>query len=210
MVKKNKPQYNNIFVDFDGVISNSNELKKQNILKAATTYLSVSQTKDFVSYFTSNNGIPREKKIYSYIKDVKIADKILIDYNKLNVSLLNAPLINGVEEFLKKNTQTKIIVLSGGDLEEISKYLAFHLIDIFFTDILCGPKTKEDNIKNYNLSYPALFIGDSLHDYEIAQKFNFDFVFMFGATQEAEWQNHIFKNTLFIKDFINFELLWEK
>ena len=182
-MKSDLVNYNQIFLDFDGVISDSNELKSKNILKASLNYLNPTLAIKFVEYFTSNNGIPREKKVYEYFSDNILANEILLSYNELNKNLINAPIIEGVVDFLYEYRDIPIYILSGGDRSEIEEYLFFNSIQQCFQKVLCGPETKEQNLASIHITTPALFIGDSLHDYEVSKKFNLDFIFLFGASQ---------------------------
>ena len=65
MIKLNK--YKSVIFDFDGVILDSNNIKKESIREAAFGILSQQKLNEFVTYFTDNNGIPREGKIAKFI-----------------------------------------------------------------------------------------------------------------------------------------------
>ena len=63
-----------IYLDFDGVISDSNDTKASNI---STAYFNVfgEQNDEFVDFFTSNNGVPRESKLSQYFGDEELETK---------------------------------------------------------------------------------------------------------------------------------------
>ena len=63
--------------DCDGVILNSNFIKEQNIEEVVSQYLSGNRLTNFLNYFNSNSGIPREVKIKKFIKSSKTQDLIL-------------------------------------------------------------------------------------------------------------------------------------
>jgi len=199
MLKKNKQ----IYLDFDGVICDSNFLKTQNIYTATLQILNANEAKRFTDYFTSMNGVPREKKTLEYFGNPIVVEQILAIYTQLNKNLINANITDGLIDFLIKHKENELIIISGGNKNEIITYLHKNKIINYFLKVLSGPKTKEENLKNFPIKYPALLIGDSYHDYEVATKFNLDFIFMYGATQEANWRNANFNNTKFTKDFIN-------
>lgn len=193
--------YKKIILDFDGVIADTNSIKKQNILSASLNFLSESEANSFATFFTRNNGIPREKKIFSYFSDHAIAKDILNSYNMLNENLINAKTIEGLEDFLIENNDIPISILSGGARSEIESFLLRKSLRKYFAEIMCGPKTKEENLDLVDLIKPALFIGDSAHDYEVAQKFSLDFVFLYGTSQEVELTHEKFPGALFYKNF---------
>jgi HAD superfamily hydrolase (TIGR01549 family) len=196
--------FKQIFLDFDGVIADTNTLKKQNIMAALLNYIDESDANKFVTYFIANNGIPREKKIFAYFSDKALALKILNSYNSLNKNLIDAMLIEGLVEFLNKNKHIPIFILSGGDRLEIEDFLLCKSIRKYFTEILCGPKTKEENLELFDLKRPALYIGDSAHDYELAKKFYLEFIFLYGTSQEVEWSDKKFPDASFFKNFNEF------
>lgn len=184
----NNNNFNQIFLDFDGVICDSNSLKAENIFKASSIFTDENNAKKFTEFFIKNNGIPREYKTIQYFRNEILAEKILVEYEKLNENLIDAVLNPGLLEFLEFYDFKEIFILSGGSKYEIKEYLNKKNIVDYFDAIFCGPKTKEQNLKNINIAYPALFIGDSVHDYEVAKKFNLDFIFMYGATQVFNWK----------------------
>lgn len=193
---------NQMFFDFDGVICDSNLLKAKNIYKAALQLVNEAEARRFTNYFTSKNSVPREIKTMDFFRDVKVADKILSLYKDLNKNLVEAKMMPGLIDFLTANAEKEFIILSGGSYNEIIAYITKHEIDGYFKTVLCGPKTKEDNLKTHRIKSPACFIGDSFHDYKVARKFSLRFIFMYGATQETSWKNAKFENAIVTKDFI--------
>jgi HAD superfamily hydrolase (TIGR01549 family) len=198
----NLNKYKTILIDFDGVIANTNIIKGSNIFNAAQTFVCLEDAENFRKYFTANNGVPRELKASEFFKNPELEDKVLALYNKLNTNLLNAELAPGLVDFLKKTNDLDLVVLSGGDFNEVTSYLSFHKLLEFFSSVLCGPKTKNENLNSLNLNNQALFIGDSLHDYEVAVHNNLDFIFMYGWSQDEYINNTISKDLTMIRDFV--------
>lgn len=170
--------YYQIFLDFDGVICDSNNIKKKNIFSATRKYTNSTVAKDFAKFFIRNSGIPREQKIFNYFNDTRLSELILTEYNKLNESLIMAPIMPGLKEFLEARINKEIYILSGGNKEEILKYLKKNEILHYIKEILSGPLTKIENLIKIKIYYPALFIADSEYDYFVARKFNLDFILM--------------------------------
>ncbi|MFQ3598946.1 MAG: HAD family hydrolase [Chloroherpetonaceae bacterium] len=201
-------QVDNLILDCDGVILDSNFLKEKNIFEATRTYTNADTAQAFSKYFTDNNGLPREYKITTYFGDKNLSQKILLLYNRLNkASLLNAPFTYGFEQFLDKtNGLFKRYVLSGGDESELKCVLLQKGINHRFEKIMGAPKTKYEHLSELNLKGKTLYIGDSKLDYEVACHFQFDFIFMSGYTQFTEW-NRFFSGQSQVKIIKNLSKL---
>ena len=190
-----------IFIDFDGVISNTNFIKEKNI-KNATKKILGKQDELFIKYFTTNNGIPRELKLKSYFNDEKLEKKILDKYSDLNNNLDNAELNLGLLDFLEINKDENLFILSGGDLNEIEYLLKKNNILNYFSDVLTGPKTKSQHLSSIKLNSHDFFIGDSNHDYQVSKKFNLKFIFMTDFSQEKYPYNFLDYKVQITKNFL--------
>ena len=78
----NFKKYNSFIFDFDGVILDSNNIKKIAIGKAVQGVLSSQKAREFVDYFVSLNGIPREVKIEKYVPKGQFL-QVLSKYEKI-------------------------------------------------------------------------------------------------------------------------------
>lgn len=205
LILTNYSEFDAIILDFDGVVVNSNDIKKRYITLASKEFCSLVQHQEFVEYFIGNNGIPREKKIFEFFC-LTDGHKILKNYNDLlENSIGDIELTRGLISFLDllKSQSIKVHILSGGDRDEVMKILKLNKIDNYFTFVMGGPKTKEENLVLNKINGNILFIGDSKKDYEVAVENNFNFMFMHGSSQFYEWKEY-FKNKpilSFIKDF---------
>ncbi|MCK9162308.1 MAG: HAD hydrolase-like protein [Arcobacteraceae bacterium] len=201
----NFSKYDNIIFDFDGVIIDSNFIKEKCISQASKNYAQKDYHNNFIEYFTKNNGIPRELKIAKFFSKDE-AKQIQIDYeNCLFQYLNNLELTAGLVDFLYllKFHNIKPYILSGAPTNEIYSILKIKKIDTYFVEIFGGPRTKEANLQKFAKIEKTLFIGDSQIDYEVADKFKFDFIFMYGYTQFDTWKE-FFKDKkilMSIKDF---------
>jgi phosphoglycolate phosphatase-like HAD superfamily hydrolase len=197
--------YAEIFFDLDGVILDTNSIKKHNI-GMAVAFKEVSFREEFVSYFTSNNGIPRELKINNYFVGGE-ADKVLESYNRLNQDSLNeAKPVPGVVALLQDLFQQGIPlhVFTGGTEKE-SRNLLYGLgLASYFSGIHGGPRTKKENFDQQTHHHPILMFGDSLSDYEFAESRDLDFVFVHGYTQFSGWQEFFSSRSIIaaIPDFL--------
>lgn len=190
-----------IFIDFDGVICDTNRLKENNI-KEAYKYVFGHYNDDFVHFFTSNNGLPREMKLSKYFNAPNLEKKILTKYYSLNKNLLSAKLNDGFLDYLKINTKSDIFVLSGGDYTEITSFLKKNKILHLFNDVLTGPETKSENLSKFHVNSEDLFIGDSKHDYFVAKEYSLNFIFMSEYSQESPPYSFLDKSVVIIKNFV--------
>lgn len=183
--------YDTLILDVDGVILDSNNMKAQNILFAATPFANRVNLGEFVQYFISMNGVPREGKVAKYFGEETDATKrILAEYTRRNTeSLLKVNLTEGLKEFLMRwKNRCVIYALSGGDETEVKMVLEHNKIHSYFTEILGGPISKKVHLKRLGISGKTLFIGDSKHDFLVAEEFGFEFIFMYQYTQFKEWK----------------------
>jgi len=204
----NLKSYQNIILDFDGVILDSNFIKENAIREVANFFLNDKESEEFVNYFISNNGIPREIKIKKYISDIDRFHNFLNRYNEiLKTNLKNAKFTTNAKYFIKMLdlNNLPVYILSGGDKKEVVAFLKFHDLLNLFTKVMGGPKTKFDNMNDLTLNGKTLYIGDSLIDYEVAKTYSFDFVYMYQYTQFKEWREY-FKNKREVKVIKNFEV----
>jgi phosphoglycolate phosphatase-like HAD superfamily hydrolase len=194
--KKNEllfDKYKTIIFDFDGVILDSNNIKKSAIAESVKDVLSTKKTIEFVKYFVRLNGVPREEKIAKYVPKEQY-EFVLDKYESIiNKKLKSAKLIPGVKDIVLALSSLKkgMIVLSGGKQEEVFQLLVDRGLSENFNGVYGGPKNKEENLKGLVLEEPVLYFGDSEVDYLISKKNGFDFVFVYGASSIVDWKNKV-------------------
>lgn len=111
----NLKDVNNIFIDFDGVIVDSNVFKEISIEKSIFEVLSKNiKTIEAIKYFNQNAGISRKEKLAVFF-DKREVSEIMESYSKkCNDFFLRASPTVGVEEFLeflkKNNNNIKIYI----------------------------------------------------------------------------------------------------
>lgn len=185
--------YDSILLDCDGVILNSNFIKEKNIKIVLSKYLFGNDLNICIEYFNNNAGLTRETKLKLFISDEIILNKILNEYNSLNLkSLINAPIVKGLKKLIQiaKYKSINVDVLSGGDQEELIKILTIKNILHFFNNVCGGPISKVEHLQNIKLSNNSIFFGDSAYDFKIAQKFNIDFGLIYGQTDQIFTNNN--------------------
>jgi len=191
MKKINLQKYNSFIFDFDGVILDSNNIKKNAISESVIGILSSERAEEFVNYFINLNGVPREVKIAKYIPKEKY-EYVLNKYESIiDKRLQCAKLIPGVRDIIQTLSRLKksMIVLSGGTQTEVLQLLVKKGLSENFDGVFGGPKNKEENLQGLSLKEPVLYFGDSEVDYLVSKNNNFDFVFVYGASNIIEWEN---------------------
>lgn len=186
----NLNQYNSVIFDFDGVILDSNFVKKLAIGQAVEGVLSVEKAQEFVDYFVGLNGVPREVKIAKYVPQAQY-EHVLNKYESIiEKELKSAQLIPGIVDTIQQLSKLKkgMIVLSGGTQSEVEELLLERGLLHHFSAVLGGPKNKTENLATVALKRPVLYFGDSKVDYQVAMDNDFDFVFVYGASNIEDWQ----------------------
>jgi phosphoglycolate phosphatase-like HAD superfamily hydrolase len=83
-------------------------------------------------------------------------------------------------------------VISGGNQDEVRDVFRVKGLERYFTGIFGSPEDKitiiHDKLKSKDIQLPAIFIGDSRYDYEVAVENNFAFVFMSQYSEFKEWK----------------------
>jgi phosphoglycolate phosphatase-like HAD superfamily hydrolase len=197
--------YKTFIFDFDGVIFDSNNIKKNAIREAVKGVLSDKKIVNFVDYFVGLNGIPREKKIAEHVPKKKY-EYVLKKYESIiEVKLKSASLIPGVKGFIERLSRLNknMIVLSGGTETEVIQLLTDRGLINNFDGVYGGPMNKEENLQKLILARPVLYFGDSEVDYLVSKNNRFDFVFVYGASNMNDWTNKI-KEWQIINSISNF------
>ena len=181
-----------VIFDCDGVLVDTNGLNEANIRDAALACVGPDVAARFVDYFVSHNGLPREEKIAHFFPDERLQQAVLTKYNELNRgSLLDVTPVPEAAAFVEGLARRGIplYVLSGGDEGEVRALLENSGLAPFFQRIMGGPRSKMDHVEGLSLSGRTCYFGDSRYDYEVAERFGFDFFFLSRHTQFEDWQS---------------------
>lgn len=207
MKKINFQKYNSFIFDFDGVILDSNNIKKSALAEAVKGVLSEKKASKFVDYFVSLNGVPREEKIAKFVPKEQYKYVLNKYEDIISIELKNAGLIPGVKDIIHTISMLKkyMIVLSGGTQTEVISLLEDKGLLKYFDGVYGGPMNKKENLKNVILENPVLYFGDSEVDYLISKNNGFDFVFVYGASNvlNCEFKEKEWEATKVIRDFID-------
>tara|TARA_B100001248_G_scaffold200153_1_gene154431 strand:+ start:11958 stop:12608 length:651 start_codon:yes stop_codon:yes gene_type:complete len=158
-----------IFIDFDGVVVDSNKFKEHAIEESIYKLFKKNEKiLQAIHYFNSNAGISRKKKLLLFFSEEEVSLIMKIYANKCEKFFDNALPTRGFRIFLNyikdNHKNINFYILSGGERKEVKMFLNKNDLLSFFEDILCSEKTKEEHLKNINISRNDIFIGDSKHD----------------------------------------------
>ena len=194
-------KYQTIIFDCDGVVLNSNFQKIEAYRNTAITYgASKIKAEELVAYHVGLTGISRVVKFKHFLKEImheEVTDssmKTLVDnLNKEVINLLkDCEVASGIERLKIKTQKSSWMVASGGDQNELRFLFKEKKITSYFDGGIYGsPASKyeivESKLKQKNF-LPVLFLGDSLYDIQTAQKYNLDFIFVYGWTDLKDWK----------------------
>jgi len=206
----NIDKYDFFIFDCDGVILDSNKLKS-NAFAEALPNEPPDLVTEFVEYHKENGGISRYQKFRYYFegmkKQVEAEDKIekaLSNFAAIvSQGLISCNYIPGALEFIENlfKLNKRLFVVSGSDENELIQVFIKRGIDHYFEKIYGSPANKAENtgkvVSNMKKPIIGLFFGDSKSDYDSANFFGIDFVFV---KDYSEWENGLeivdHKNTI--------------
>lgn len=187
--------------DCDGVILDSNNLKTDAFFEVVLPY-GRGNAEKFIEYHKRMGGVSRYEKFrYFFEEIVKKQDyeNELISVLDAYSAIVRAKMIDSDETEGMRNLlgaipkNSKKIVVSGGDENELREVFRIKGIDQLFDEIFGSPRDKRriirDALERNMIQRPVVFIGDSRFDYAVADEFGFDFVFMSEYSEFPEWKD---------------------
>jgi len=203
-------KYKTWFFDCDGVLLDSNQLKSESFYEVALPY-GKENAQALVECNKRLGGVTRFEKFRYFFETIlgkksfeEELEKALHNFSTLVCKkLVSCPETSGVRDFLSSlPTNTRKYVVSGGAQLEIQ-----YVLDIYFNGIYGSPDSKEIIMNNIvklpGMRYPAVFIGDSRYDYEIAFEFNIDFIFVSQYSEFIKWKSYFTDKNITIVENLN-------
>ena len=196
--------YRTIIFDCDGVVLNSNHIKTEAFHAAALPY-GKTAAEALVAYHLANGGVSRYKKFGYFVENILPGrspvsgadfEHMLERYaGAVRVGLMNCEVASGLPSLRASAPRTPWMIVSGGDQQELRDIFADRdLAHYFDAGIFGSPDDKytiiERELALGSLQEPALFLGDSRLDYEVAGAFNLDFVFVSQWTEFRDWRDY--------------------
>lgn len=201
-------KYETILFDCDGVILNSNKIKSQAFYQVASVF-SIPAANELVEYNRKFGGVSRHEKFRYFINeillkfsDIKPSEEVLVasfaEYVKQG--LMHCEISPYLEDITRKFSKSQFAVVSGGHQPELREIFKLRKISSYFPGGIWGsPDTKFQIIeRHFSKLNPSatLFVGDSKLDFDVAQYFGFDFVFVSGWTEFSDWKNFVKENEI--------------
>ncbi len=196
---KNLSYYQTLIFDCDGVILNSNKVKTQAFYNSALSY-GEQAAQSLVDYHVQNGGISRYKKFELFLNELvpqeaekPSLDELLTIYaQEVRQGLLTCQIAEGLKELRQQSTNSKWLIVSGGDQNELREIFSQRgLTQLFDGGIFGSPDTKDQilskELANFNIQKPAVFFGDSKYDYQAAKAVGIDFIFLSGWSEFKDW-----------------------
>lgn len=197
--------YKTWFFDCDGVILDSNKLKTQAFYEVAKPY-GEDIANDFVHYHRTNGGISRFEKFNKLWRDMLNlkqdgVDELVQKYGEIcHRKLLQCNVTPGFTDFLSCIRGRKIVV-SGSEEKELRSIFQLRSLHSEFDAIYGSPKNKLDIISELSFDHPAVLVGDSRYDYEVAAELGLSFIFMSGFTEFEDWEEYFSdKDVMIVND----------
>jgi phosphoglycolate phosphatase-like HAD superfamily hydrolase len=200
-------RYQTLVFDCDGVILNSNKIKTAAFYEA-TKHFGHEHAQALVNYHVQSGGISRYAKVKYFISEILKQEFDEVLYQNLLArfaqavkdGLMTCDIAEGLAE-LKLKTQSKWLVVSGGDQSELRDVFAARNLEQYFDGGIFGSPDNKDiilerEISVQNITNPALFLGDSKYDYQAASFANIDFVFLNQWTEVEDWKEFCMTNQL--------------
>ncbi len=205
----NLNHYKTLIFDCDGVLLNSNKVKTEAFYKAALPY-GEQQATLLKEYHVAHGGISRYKKFEFFLDQiVKVANnreeqlKQLLDNYAQETwkGLLSCEIVGGLERLRKHFSDSRWLVVSGGDQKELRRLFSQRDIKHFFDGGIFGsPDTKDEILEREhnagNIEHPAVFMGDSSYDHRAAEVAGLDFVFISSWSELPDWEGYVSKHGL--------------
>ena len=198
-----------IIFDCDGVILNSNQVKRRAYYKVASYYYGTKPANLLIEYLAKNTGNPREHFFSHFLNNIlpsgtlgPSSEELVEEVGKeIHTGLINCEISSSLFKLRKKNPDTKWLVVSGGVQSELRDIFSIRsLTDFFDGGIYGGPMTKDEILKSLlqkgQIDYPSVYLGDSQYDFEVSSRFNLDFLFLSDWTDFKDWKNYCYNNNI--------------
>ncbi len=205
-------RYKTLVFDCDGVVLDSNKVKSDAFYNAALPY-GEEAANTLLEYHKNTGGVSRYKK-FRYFLDTIVENELenfgydaLLEAYAKNVmdGMLTCNVAKNIDKLREKTKDTKWLIVSGGDQEELRDIFKQRKLDVLFDgDIFGSPDTKEvileREILNGNIKLPVLFLGDSKYDHKASMASGLDFIFISDWTEVKDWKlwvkEHNLMNTI--------------
>jgi len=204
-MRTEKPQWQAVFFDFDGVIAASTEVKVRAFATLFAPYGPAVQ-EAVVRYHLANGGIPRWEKLRHCLETIAkqtTNDEELTRMGQAFADLVvdevvAAPLIAGALPALEQLRASSVpaFVVSGTPEDEMRLIVERKGLQSWFIEVHGSPRPKAEIVRDIldRLFYTpdrCLFIGDALADYRAAQETGLHFLGIVPAGQVSIFPENV-------------------
>lgn len=188
--------------DCDGVILNSNRIKTDAFRQVALRF-GPDAADALVQFHVRRGGVSRYRKFEHLLVDILgqtgVEQEVQVlakEYgDRVYCELLRCSMAPGLQELRKATTGQAWMVVSGGDEAELRRVFKARGLDALFDRGIYGSPAAKDvilqrELSSHNLERPALFVGDSRYDHEVAHGAGLQFVFVHGWSEFQGWQEY--------------------
>lgn len=204
-------RYRTFVFDCDGVVLNSNSIKSRAFYEAAKPYGDLA-AQALLDYHLENGGVSRYKKFTHFVttihpklgqtpKQPNLEDLLKTYGQTVRQELENCPVTPGLMSLRERFPQTRWLMVSGADQEELRDILFKRRIyNLFDGGIFGSPDSKITilgrELENRNIVAPTIFFGDSRYDYDAASHFGIDFTFISDWTEFSGWEKWVIQENV--------------
>ena len=214
--------YSTIIWDCDGVVLNSNKVKTDAFRSVALSF-GEKAANALIDFHTQNGGISRYAK-FEYFVDYILPTYSPHEYNgarsdlllsllaafakEVKTGLLKCEITLGLDKLRESIPNACWLIVSGGDQEELRDVFDHRGLNHYFDGGIYGsPVDKhtivEELLRSQKIQLPALFLGDSRLDHQVAKAFGLDFIFLNQWTEFADWRRYCQSNEIQFFQSIN-------
>lgn len=187
---KNIQDFKVLFWDFDGVIMDSMPIRDKGFIEVLKDFPQ-EQVEQLVAFHQKNGGLSRYVKFRYFYEEIlnqsiteEKVQELAHEFSKIMLALLidETLLIADSVKFIKDNAVNyKMHIVSGSDGTELNHICSELGLDKYFLSIHGSPTPKTQLVHDllqehgYNTE-DCVLIGDSMNDYDAAQKNNISFM----------------------------------
>lgn len=194
-----------LIFDCDGVILNSNEVKREAFRRVALPFGQDAADK-FVHFHLRNGGMSRYQKFKYFLEEVvpihsrpasqpagaylTISDLSATFASYISNGLKTCEIAPGLDNLRKLMPRISWMVVSGSDQQELRQVLYERGVAHYFDAGIFGSPDSKDLIFKRELDsgrivQRAFYLGDSFYDYQVAQRAGIEFIYVSGWSEDA-------------------------
>lgn len=184
------------------MVLDSNRIKTEAFRTAALPFGHESADR-LRAYHLKNGGVSRYLKFRHFLDNIVEGEAPAGSFERLleryaaevGRGLSSAPVAPGLERLRELTRSATWILASGGDQTELRGVFEERGLTRFFDGGIYGSPMPKDEIlvscrDSGLLDRPALFLGDSRYDFEVASDLGLEFLFVEAWSEFQDWRDH--------------------